>query len=112
MLALITARGGSKGVPRKNIYPICGKPLLAYSIDAALRSERVTRVVVSTDCQEIALIAQQYGAEVPFIRPSELATDDAPDHPVFIHALDNLERVDGYVPDMVCLLYTSDAADE
>ena len=73
VLALIPARGGSKGIPRKNIRPFAGYPLIAYSIAAALQAGTVTRVVVTTDDEEIAGVARNYGAEVPFMRPSELA---------------------------------------
>lgn len=82
VLAVIPARGGSKGVPRKNIRPLGGKPLIAHSIAAALRAERVTRVVVSTDDDEIADVARRHGAEVPYLRPPELARDDIPVMPV------------------------------
>lgn len=101
ILALIPARGGSKSIPRKNIRPFAGHPLIAYSIAAALASELVTRVVVSTDDEEIAAIAREYGAEVPFLRPFELAQDDTPDLPVFQHALYWLAEEEGYHPDIV-----------
>ena len=77
ILALIPARGGSKSIPRKNIMEIAGKPLIAWSILQALESDRITRVVVSTDDDEIAAIAKEYGAEVPFLRPVEYADDRA-----------------------------------
>jgi N-acylneuraminate cytidylyltransferase len=101
VLALIPARGGSKSVPRKNIRPLAGKPLIVHSIEQALRASRVTRVVVSTDDSEIAEIARAAGAEVPFLRPAELAQDDTPDVPVFAHALGWLEAHASYVPDAV-----------
>ena len=88
VLGIITARGSSKGIPRKNVRLVCGHPLIAYTIDAAKRSKRLTRVVVSTDDVEIADIAKSYGAEVPFLRPAELASDKAPHLPVLLHALD------------------------
>jgi CMP-N,N'-diacetyllegionaminic acid synthase len=75
VLAIIPARGGSKGIPRKNIVDLCGKPLIAYSIEVALKSNMITRVVVSTEDEEIAEVSKAYGAEVPFLRPAELATD-------------------------------------
>ena len=78
LLALIPARGGSKGIPRKNILPFWGKPLLQWTIDAALASACVDQVVVSTEDQEIAEVAKAGGAEVPFLRPADLATDEAP----------------------------------
>ena len=86
-LALIPARGGSKSIPRKNIRLLGKHPLIAYSISAALAAQRVERVIVSTDDPEIAEIAREYGAEVPFLRPPGIAEDDTPDFPVFIHAL-------------------------
>ncbi|WP_419786431.1 acylneuraminate cytidylyltransferase family protein [Pseudodesulfovibrio sp.] len=76
-IAVIPARGGSKGLPRKNILPLCGKPLIAYSIEAALNAKTVDRVVVSTDDEEIAAISREYGAEVPFLRPKEFAGDNS-----------------------------------
>lgn len=87
VIALIPARSGSKGVPHKNIRMLCGKPLIAWSIAAALASSRIDRVIVSTDSEDYARIARDYGAEVPFIRPPELATDTATDLKVFHHAL-------------------------
>ena len=86
VLALIPARGGSKGIPRKNIRRFAGHPLLAYSIAAGRQAEAVGRVIVSTDAAEIAAVAREYGAEVPFLRPPELAADDTTDLPVFQHA--------------------------
>lgn len=104
VLALIPARGGSKSIPRKNIRPFAGHPLLAYSIAAALAAETVRRVIVSTDDEEIAAIARTYGAETPFLRPLELARDDTPDLPVFQHALRWLEENEGYRPEIVVQL--------
>ena len=80
ILALIPARGGSKGIPRKNIRDFAGYPLIAWSIAAGLQSELVTRVIVSTDDEEIAAVAREYGAETPFLRPEQLAEDHTPDH--------------------------------
>jgi CMP-N,N'-diacetyllegionaminic acid synthase len=93
LLALIPARGGSKGIPRKNIHPFCAKPLLQWSIDVALASAFVDQVVVSTDDPEIADVAKACGAEVPFLRPSELATDTTPGIGPVLHALDQLPEV-------------------
>ncbi|MBL8629836.1 MAG: acylneuraminate cytidylyltransferase family protein [Rhodospirillaceae bacterium] len=90
VIAVIPARGGSKGVPRKNIRPLLGKPLIAWTIDAALAANSVSRVIVSTDDHEIAVIARACGAEVPFMRPDEFAQDDTPDMPVLKHALEFL----------------------
>jgi len=94
LLALIPARGGSKGIPRKNIRPFCGKPLLQWSIDVALAAPSVDRVVVSTDDSEIAAIALAGGAEVPFLRPVELASDTASGTAPVLHALEQLPEMD------------------
>lgn len=101
ILALIPARGGSKGMPRKNVRQVAGKPLIAYSIQQALGSRLITRTIVSTDDAEIAAIARQYGAEVPFRRPRRLAGDRSPDIDVFRHALDWLRQREGYACDLV-----------
>jgi N-acylneuraminate cytidylyltransferase len=103
-VAIIPARGGSKSVPRKNIRPLAGHPLLAYSIAAGVQAESVVRVIVSTDDDEIAEIARSYGAEVPFMRPAALAQDDTTDLPVFKHALDWLAENESYIPDVVLQL--------
>jgi YrbI family 3-deoxy-D-manno-octulosonate 8-phosphate phosphatase len=104
VLALIPARGGSKGIPRKNIRLFAGFPLMAYSIAAGLQAECVTRVIVSTDDEEISAFANQYGAETPFIRPPELAQDETTDLPVFEHALKWLEENQDYKPEVVVQL--------
>lgn len=104
VLALIPARGGSKSVPRKNILPLAGHPLIAYSIAAGRASQRTERVVVSTDDEEIAEIAASYGAEVPFLRPRDLAQDDTLDLPVVEHALEWLEKHSDYRPQIVVQL--------
>lgn len=91
MLALIPARGGSKGLPRKNVLPLAGKPLIAWSIEAALAAPSVRRVLVSTDDPEIAEAARVAGAEVPWLRPAELATDTATSLDVALHALDQAD---------------------
>ncbi|GIV64229.1 MAG: transferase [Bellilinea sp.] len=104
VLAIIPARGGSKGIPRKNIRNFAGHPLIAYSIAAALQARRVTRVIVSTDDPEIAEVARSYGAEVPFLRPAELAQDSTLDLPVFQHALAWLTANEAYAPDVVVQL--------
>lgn len=104
ILALIPARGGSKSIPRKNIRPLSGYPLIAYSIAAALQSKHVSRTIVSTDDEEIARIAQHYGAEAPFLRPGEYALDNTTDYPVFTHALSWLQENEGYQPDIVIQL--------
>ncbi len=101
ILALIPARGGSKSIPRKNIRPFAGHPLIAWSIAAARAAETVTRIIVSTDDEEIAAVARRYGADVPFMRPAELAQDDTPDLPVFEHALRVLEEGENYRPEII-----------
>ncbi len=104
ILALIPARGGSKSIPRKNIRPFAGHPLIAYSIAAGLQAHTVTRVIVSTDDEEIAAVARQYGAETPFLRPAEFAQDNTTDLPVFQHALGWLAEHEGYRPEVVVQL--------
>ena len=93
ILGLIPARGGSKGIPRKNILPFCGKPLIQWTIDAALASSCLDQVVVSTDDSEIAALAKDCGADVPFIRPAELASDTAPGIWTVLHALEYFSEV-------------------
>ncbi len=104
ILALIPARGGSKGIPRKNIRNFAGYPLIAWSIAAARQSALVTRVIVSTDDEEIAAVAREYGAETPFLRPVELAQDTTTDLPVFEHALHWLQENEGYRPEIMVQL--------
>lgn len=104
ILALIPARGGSKGIPRKNIRSFAGYPLIAWSIAAGLQANSVSRVIVSTDDEEIAAVARQYGADTPFMRPHELAQDRTNDLPVFEHALKWLEDIEGYKPEIVVQL--------
>jgi N-acylneuraminate cytidylyltransferase len=104
VLALIPARGGSKSIPRKNIGNFAGHPLIAYSVRAGLASETVSRVVLSTDDEEIAEVAQRYGAEVPFLRPAQYSRDDTPDLPVFQHALDWMAQHESYQPEIVVQL--------
>ena len=100
-LGIIPARGGSRRVPRKNIRLLAGKPLIAYTIEAARAATTLDRVIVSTDDEEIAGVARRYGGEVPFMRPAELAADDTPDAPVFLHALDWLAKEEGFDPELV-----------
>jgi len=104
IIALIPARGGSKSIPGKNIKEFCGKPLIAWSIEAARQSGLASRVIVSTDYDEIADIAKKFGAEVPFMRPAELAQDTTPTLPVMIHAVSYLLEAENYKPDYVLLL--------
>ncbi len=101
ILAVIPARSGSKSVKHKNIKLIDGKPMLAYSIEHAQKSKYINRIIVSTDSEEYAAIARAYGAETPFIRPEEYATDTALDIDVFIHALQFLKKEEAYEPDIV-----------
>ena len=103
-LALVPARGGSKGIPRKNIRNFAGYPLIAWSIAAAKQASGVTRVIVSTDDEEIASVAREYGAETPFLRPSELAQDQTTDLPVFEHSLKWLKKNENYKPEIVIQL--------
>lgn len=105
ILAIIPARGGSKSIPKKNIYKINGKPLIAYTIETAKKTTLINRVIVSTDSEEIAVIARRYGAETPFIRPSKFAKDNTPDLPVFLHALDWLRKNESYEPDIIVHLW-------
>jgi CMP-N-acetylneuraminic acid synthetase len=107
ILAIIPARGGSKGIPRKNIRPFAGYPLIAYSIAAVLQAHTAIRVIVSTDDQEIAAVARQFGAETPFLRPAELAADRTTDLPVFQHALNWLAEQENYHPDIVLHLHAT-----
>lgn len=104
ILGVIPARAGSKGVPGKNIRNLAGKPLLAYTIETALKSTMITDVVVSTDSDEIRIVAQKYGAEVPFLRPAELATDTALAVPTIQHALNEMERYKNTKYDYVAML--------
>lgn len=101
ILALIPARGGSKGIPKKNIKEFSGKPLIVWSIEVAKQSQYIDRVIVSTDSQEIADVAQNAGAEVPFLRPAEIAQDLTPDTPVFEHALTWLKKHDNFIPEFI-----------
>ena len=109
ILALIPARGGSKGVPRKNIRVICGKPLIAYTIQIVLAVKHIFhRVIVSTDDAEIAAVSEEYGAEVPFIRSHELSGDTVPTLPVAQHAVEFVEQQDGILLDWVFILQPTD----
>lgn len=103
-LAIIPARSGSKGLPGKNTRPLAGHPLIAHSILCAAITPGITRTIVSTDSEEIAQIAQGYGADVPFLRPPELAADDTPMMPVISHAVREVERQEGAAYHSVLLL--------
>lgn len=104
ILALVTARGGSKGVPMKNIREVAGKPLLAYNIETAKKSEYVDRIIVSTDNEEIASVAREYNAEVPFMRPNKYARDRSRDFPVLKHCVEWLQQNENYEPDIIAHL--------
>ena len=104
ILAIIPARSGSKSVKHKNVRQINGKPMMAYSIEHALKSRLINRVIVSTDSEEYAKIAREYGAETPFIRPIEFAEDTSLDIDVFYHCLTYLKKTEGYVADIVVQL--------
>lgn len=97
ILALITARGGSKGIPGKNIIDLGGKPLIAWTIDAALKSKYIDRLILSSDDINIINVAKQFGCEVPFIRPAELATDTSTSMDAIMHALDNVNETYDYL---------------
>jgi CMP-N-acetylneuraminic acid synthetase len=101
VVAFIFARGGSKGLPGKNIRPLGGKPLIAWSIEHALTVNRIERVIVSTDSEEISAVARNYGAEVPFIRPAELALDDSPEWLAWRHSLNYLRETMGVLPEVM-----------
>ena len=107
-VAIIMGRGGSKRVPLKNIRPFCGKPIIAYPIGAAQESELFDKIIVSTDSEEIARVAKEYGAEVPFLRPAELADDHTSTAPVLAHAL-NWLVAQGTMVDVVCCIYATAA---
>lgn len=101
VLGVIPARGGSKSMPRKNLKPLAGKPLIAYSIEAALKSKRLNRTIVSTEDEEIAKVARSYGAEVPFMRPKELARDEVSIAAVVQHATRYLDENAGWKADVI-----------
>ena len=106
ILAIIPARGGTKGVPRKNIRLFSGKPLIAYTIETALEAKHLFhRIIVSTDDEEIAAVSERYGAEVPFIRPDKLSGDEVPTLPVIQHAVQFIEQQDDIVLDWVFILH-------
>lgn len=107
VVAIIPVRGGSKGIPRKNLKEINGKPLLAYPIEEALKVSEIDRVIVSTEDEEMAKVARELGAEVPFMRPKELAEDMVPTTPVLQHAVDWLKENENYDVDVVVLLYAT-----
>jgi len=103
-VAFIFARGGSKGLPGKNTRHFAGKPMIAWAIEHALAVKRIQRVIVSTDSEEIAKVAREYGAEVPFMRPAELATDDSPEWLSWRHGLNFLKESSGEYPEAMVSL--------
>jgi CMP-N-acetylneuraminic acid synthetase len=103
-LGVIPARSGSKQIPHKNVFPLLGKPLLAYTCAAALQSRNLSRTILSTDSDAIADVGRACGIEVPFLRPSEIARDDTPMVDVLMHALSWLTREQGYTPEIIVLL--------
>lgn len=107
-IAVIPARGGSKRIPRKNVKLFCGKPMIAWTIEAALDSGLFDHVIVSTDDDEIADVAKSLGAEVPFLRPDSLSTDETATRPVVIHAINEIVKLYGH-PDYVCCAYATAA---
>lgn len=104
VLAIIPARGGSKGVPRKNVKDLCGKPLIAWTIEEALKSKYIDRLIVSTEDDEIAEISKKYGAEVPFVRPKELAEDTSKAIDTYIYTVNKLRYDFKYRPDIILIL--------
>lgn len=108
-LAIIMARGGSKRVPRKNVRPFCGKPMIAWPIEVALASKCFSNIIVSTEDAEIASVAQHYGASVPFIRPINLADDFTGTAAVLKHALDTLYEQSKVLPQYTCCMYGTSA---
>ncbi|MBT6050346.1 MAG: acylneuraminate cytidylyltransferase family protein [Candidatus Scalindua sp.] len=107
VVALICARGGSKGLPGKNIRPLAGKPLIAWAIDHIREVKRINRIIVSTDSEEIASVASNFGAEIPFLRPAELAQDNSSEWMVWQHAMEYLKKIDGYYPDVLIVVPTT-----
>ncbi len=107
VLAYIPARGGSKRIPNKNIRDFCGKPLIAYAIEQGKAHPRVDRVIVDTDDEEIATVAKKYQADVPFLRPKELATDTAQASDALLYLLERLKKDEGYEPTHILLLQTT-----
>jgi CMP-N-acetylneuraminic acid synthetase len=105
ILAFIPARGGSKRVPKKNLKLLNGKPLIAYTIEAARNAKLINRIVVSTDSEDIAAVSREYGAEVPFLRPESISQADSTEMQFFEHALDWFSMNENYEPDLIVLLY-------
>jgi len=104
-VGIIPARAGSKGVPGKNLKLLAGRPLISYTIEAAIKASSLDRVIVSTEDKEIAHVAARYGAEVPFLRPKKLSHGDVPTWPVVKHAIDYMEKKEGYFPEVIATLW-------
>ena len=104
ILAIVPARGGSKGIPQKNIYPLCNRPLIYYTIKTIQRSKLITRAILSSDSKQIINIAKEFGLEVPFVRPTELAQDNSSALPVITHAVEWLKVNENYEADYIVLL--------
>ena len=104
ILTIIPARGGSKGIPGKNVYNLCGKPLIGYVCEAALGAESLQRVIVSTDCQEIAETAARFGVEVPFTRPAQISEDESSTLDAVLHAIETMQKIHNYRTDIVVYL--------
>jgi CMP-N,N'-diacetyllegionaminic acid synthase len=107
ILCIIPARSGSKGIPEKNIKLLCGKPLIAYSIEQALKTDLIDRTIVSTDDEKIAKISRNFGAETPFIRPARLATDESSTLDVLLHSIDWFKNNEGLHYDIILLLHAN-----
>lgn len=107
ILAIIPARGGSKGIIGKNIRSFCGKPLLAHTIEQACQSRHITRVIVSTEDEKIATVAKEWGAEVPFLRPPDMAQDQSQVADALLYTLETLKQKEQYVPDYLVMLQTT-----
>lgn len=105
ILGFIPARAGSKRIPNKNVTPLGGKPLIAYTIEAANNSRYINRIVVSTNSEEIAKISEKFGAEVPFLRPNNISKSDSTEMEFFEHALNWFSKNESYEPDLIVLLY-------
>ena len=105
-ICVIPARGGSKRIPRKNIKLFCGKPMFAWSIEAAKKSGLFERIICSTDDEEIAVVAREHGAETPFLRPAELSDDHTGTIPVVVHAIKKLQNSENKI-DLVCCIYAT-----
>lgn len=107
VVAVVPARGGSKGLPGKNIKPLMGKPVIAYTIEQAKQSKHIDRIIVSTEDFEIAEVSKEYGAEIPFMRPAELSRDNSSTIDVLLHAIDWLEKEDNYFFEILVLLHVT-----